>query len=396
MNRVLIAGDGKILLRKGYGMANYEMSVPNSPQTKFHIASLTKTLTAAAIVRLEKQGKLSFDDPLSRFLPDFPNGDKIKISHLLTYTSGVPDFFELPEYEDIKTKPLTAAGWIELLKTKPLDFEPGKQNSYSNSGYALLASVIEKASGKSYEDFLREQIFTPLKMENTGIWDDLQVIKNRASGYDPWLGQTGLVNTPYYDKAVLFGSGSLYSNVDDLYSWYKAIHSGTLFQISSLSYPYGWGVRKRFGRELIEQDGSDPGFAAHISAFLKDDICIIILGNIRSGALDKIKQDLEAIILKEKYEMPVVRKTVKVDPKIFRDYEGRYEISPKMIVTVMADGKNLYLKGTGGYYLPLEPLTETKYFYRQLYVPIIFDRDKQGKITQILWAGQYPFKKLDN
>jgi len=391
---VLIAKDGKILVRKGYGMANYELGIPNNPQTKFHIASLSKTFTAAAIVLLQKQGLVSFDDPLSKFLPDFPNSDKIKISHLLTHSSGVPDFYALPEYEEMKTKPMTLSDWIALLKTKPLDFEPGKQSSYSNSGYALLGLIIEKVSSKSYEQFLRERIFAPLKMEHTGIWDDSRIITNRASGYDPWIDEAGLINTPFYDKSVLFGSGSLYSTVDDLFAWYESIHAARLFGMDSLPGPYGWGQRKRFKRDLIEQGGNDPGFVSNLSAYLKDDVCIIVLGNVRTGAIDKIKDDLGAIVFKEKYELPVARKTVAVDPKTFRDYVGQYEVSPKLIMTVRTDGQYLYLKGTGGYFLPLEPLSETRYFYRQFYVPIVFDRDKEGRVNQLLWAGQYPFKKI--
>ena len=391
---VLIAQHGKILVRKGYGLANYELGTPNNPQTKFHIASLSKAFTAAAIVLLEKQGLLSFDDKLSKFVPDLPSGSQIKISHLLTHSSGIPDFYALPEYEELKTKPMTLSDWIGLLKTKPLDFEPGKQSSYSNSGYALLALTIEKVSGKSYEEFLRERIFTPLKMDNTGTWEDARVIVNRASGYDPWIDGDGVINTPFYEKGVLVGSGSLYSTVDDLYVWYESIHADRLFNMNSLAYPYGWGVRKRFDRDLIEQGGNDPGFVSNLSAYLRDDVCIIVLGNVRAGSIDKIKDDLGAIVFKEKYELPVVRKPFAVDPKLFHDYVGRYEVSPKLIMTVKTDGRYLYLKGTGGYYLPLEPLSETKYFYRQFYVPIVFDRDKEGRVNQLLWAGQYPFKKI--
>jgi CubicO group peptidase (beta-lactamase class C family) len=313
---VLIAQQGKISVRKGYGLANYELGTPNNPQTKFHIASLSKTFTAAAIVLLEKQGLLSFDDNISKFVPDLPNGNQIKISHLLTHTSGIPDFYALPEYEELKTKPMKLSDLIALLKTKPLDFEPGKQSSYSNSGYALLALIIEKVSGKSYEQFLRERIFTPLKMENTGTWEDARVIVNRASGYDPWIDGAGLINTPFYEKGVLVGSGSLYSTVDDLYVWYKSIHADRLFNMNSLAYRYGWGVRKRFDRDLIEQGGNDPGFVSNLSAYLRDDVCIIVLGNVRAGSIDKIKDDLGAIVFKEKYELPVVRKLVAVDPKL--------------------------------------------------------------------------------
>lgn len=393
---VLIARNGEVLLRKGYGMANTELGIPNSPQTKFHIASLSKTFTAAAIILLEKKGLLRLDDPLAKFLPDFPNGDKIKIVHLLTHTSGVPDFYAWPEYEEIKTNTLALTDWIARLKNKPLDFEPGKQNSYSNSGYALLALVIEKVSGKTYEEFLRERIFAPLKMENTGTWDDASIIPNRASGYDPWNSTIGLINTPFYDKTVLFGSGSLYSTIDDLYTWYQAIHAESLVKLNSLAYPYGWGTRQRFKRDLIEQGGNDPGFVSNLSAYLKDDVCIIVLGNVRTGAIDKIRDDLGAIVFNEMYDVTVVRKTTSVDPKAFRDYVGKYEVSPKMIMTIKTDGRSLYLKGTGGYFLPLDPLSETKYFYRQFYVPIVFDRDKGGRVNQLLWAGQYPFKKISN
>ena len=389
---VLIAKMGKVLVRKGYGLANYELGIPNGPRTKFHIASLSKTFTAAAVVLLKNEGLLTFDDPLSKFVPDFPNGDKIKVSHLLVHSSGVPDFYALPEYEESKTKPMTVSDWIALLKTKPLDFEPGTQNSYSNSGYALLALIIEKVSGKRYDDFLRERIFTPLKMADSGVWDDARVIANRASGYDPWLNE--LINSPWYDKSVLFGSGSLYSTVDDLYAWYESIRAGSLFRVDSLPTPYGWGPRKRFGRDLIEQGGNDPGFASNLSAYLKDDVCIIVISNVRTGAIDKIKEDLGAIVFKEKYEAPVVRRTIAVDPKTFGDYVGQYEVNPKLTITIKTDGQSLYLKGTGGYFLPLDALSETKYFYRQFYVPIVFNRDKDGKVSQLLWAGQYPFKKI--
>jgi len=391
---ILIAHQGRVLLRQGYGLANYEHNIPNNPQTKFHIASISKTFTATAIVMLEKRGVLNFYDPLTNFLPDFPNGDKIRISHLLTHSSGVPDFYGMPEYEELKTKPMTPDKWIKLMMAKSLDFEPGEQSSYSNSGYMLLSCVIEKATGKTYEEFLSKKILEPLAMSDTGLWTDEEVIADRASGYEPWFGSPGLINALYYDKAVLAGSGSIYSTVDDLYLWYQAVREEKLFSLRALTYPYGWGVRHRFNQNLIEQDGNDPGFVASLSAYLEDNLCIIVLGNIRTGAINKIREDLGAIALGEMYELPTTREPIQVEHQLYDDYIGQYSIKPNMVLSVKREGERLFLKGTGGYYLPLEPLSNSKFFFRQLYVPIIFDRNKDGKVHQLLWNGEYPIRKI--
>jgi CubicO group peptidase (beta-lactamase class C family) len=392
---ILISHQGRILLRKGYGLANYEHNIPNHPKTKFHIASLSKTFTAAAVILLEQEKQLSFNDPLSKIMPDFPNGEKIKISHLLTHRSGVPDFYSFPEYEELKTKPLLPNDWLNILMEKTHSFEPGQGNEYSNSGYMLLAFIIEKVSGKTYERFLSEKILQPLGMSDTGVWKDEVVIPNRASGYEPWFGSPGVINSSYYDKGVLAGSGSLYSTVDDLHLWYQAIREGKLFDLSTLAYPYGWGVRNRYNQNLIEQSGNDPGFVASLSAYVQDDLCLILLGNIRTGAITKISQNLGAIALGEKHELPILREPVQVSPKILDDYIGRYEISPRMHLSVKRKGEHLYLKGTGGDYLPLEPLSDSIFFYRQFYVPIKFNRDKNKQVHQLLWDGEYPAKKID-
>ncbi len=391
---VLLARDGKVLLRKGYGLASQELGVANGPETKFQIASVSKTFTAAAVLLLAKQGLLHLDDPLSKYIPDFPRGGEIKVSHLLGHTSGIPDVYSLPEYEEMRTRRVPIAELIALLKTKPLDFAPGTASGYSNSGYALLAYIVEKVSGRSYQDFLRERILAPLHLDHTGPWERQPIVPGRASGYEPWLAPAGLINAPYYDESVLLGGGDLYSTVDDLYAWCRATRENRLLDLSSSKDPYGWGPRKRFGRDTLEQDGSDPGFVAHLAAYRKDDVCVVVLGNIRTGAIDKIKLDLAGLLFGEKAEPPAPRKPVKVDPKALDGYVGRYEVSPKLILTVERRGGDLYLKGTGGFFLPLEPLSETRFFYRQLYVPLEFDRGADGKVSRLLWGGEYPCRKI--
>jgi CubicO group peptidase (beta-lactamase class C family) len=196
---ILIAKGGKILLKKGYGMANYELGVPNTPDTKFHIASVSKPFTAAAVMLLQERGLLSVSDPLTKFISDYPKGDKITVHHLLTHTSGIPNVNNYPDYDAKSKFPQTPASLVEMFKNKPLIMQPGDQYNYSNSNYNLLAYIIEKVSGKSYGEFLKENIFQPLAMKDTGHDGQAEtLLKNRASGYVP-VGVSGFENAPYLD-----------------------------------------------------------------------------------------------------------------------------------------------------------------------------------------------------
>lgn len=398
---VLVARHGRIVFRKSYGMANHEWSIPNAENTKFHIASVTKTFTAAAIVILEQQGKLKFSDPLSKYVPEYLNGDRITIEQMLTHSSGLPDFYSLPEYSAKKYQRVTLPDLIAWLKTKPLDFLPGSKNGYSNTGYAFLAYIIEQVSGESYEQFISEEILKPLGMKETGALLDDTLIPNRADGYQPALVDSGLRNAPFYDKAILTGSGSLYSTTGDLYTWAKAIEGARFFDMRKLRYPYGWGAREtpdqtKPGHHYIEQDGRAPGFASHLSIFPEDDLIVIVLGNLEDAAVNAIADNLAGIALGENPSAPAQRprKTIVADRA--DDYAGTYEVNPQFLLDVRAHGSDLYLRGTGGDYLPLEPLGKESFFYRQMYVRVDFKRDKSGKIEALLWNGEYPCKKVSD
>jgi CubicO group peptidase (beta-lactamase class C family) len=392
---VLVARAGEVLFRKSYGLASFELAVPNTARTRFHIASLTKTFTAAAILLLQKQGALKLDDPLRKFAGDYPGGEKIRIVDLLSHTSGIPDYYSFPDYEDVKSRSFTTTELVDWIKKRPLDFEPGKQSRYSNSGYAVLAYIIEVLSGSSYDEFIRARILNPLNLKDTGTLTDDQIIENRACGYEAGAGPARVSNAPSYSKSLLRGSGSLYSTADDLLTWARAIIAGRLFDLKSLEYPYGWGARKWFNRDVIEQDGSSPGFVAHISVYPKDDVVIILLGNIRSGVVGKAGKDLAAILFGEKYDIPAVRRPVKTRVEQYESYVGKYEIGPGAYVSIKAAGQELYLKGPGGYYLPLEQTAESTFFFKQLYVPVVFEKNKEGRVTQLLWDGNFACKKIE-
>lgn len=184
MGSVLVARGREILVSKGYGFANLEWNIPNSPQAKFRLGSVTKQFTAACILLLEERGKLKIDDPIKKYVTDAPAAwDKITIFHLLTHTSGIPSFTSFPDYASLQASPTTAENLVSRFRDKPLDFQPGEKWSYSNSGYVLLGYLIEKISGQDYAKFVQQNIFTPLDMRDSGYDSNSAIIPRRASGY---------------------------------------------------------------------------------------------------------------------------------------------------------------------------------------------------------------------
>jgi CubicO group peptidase (beta-lactamase class C family) len=394
---VLVAKDGRVIFQKSYGMANYEWGIPNSEKTKFHIASITKPFTAAAILRLEQQGKLKLSDPLSKYIPDFLNGERITIEHMLTHTSGLPDFYSLPEYPTRKYQKVTLPDLVAWVKTKPLDFLPGSKSSYSNTGYAFLAYVVEQVSGRPYDEYLAEEILKTTAMKDTGPFRDDVIIPNRATGYQPAFGDHGLRNAPPYDKTILTGSGSLYSTTGDLYAWARAVTSGKFLHLHKVDHPFGWGERETKSKHrYIEQSGRDPGFSSHLTVFPNDHLIVIVLANLEDAAVNPIADDLAAIALGEDPSAPVARTLLTTPLANAEEYAGTYEVNPTFLLDVKTDGPALYLRGTGGDYLPLERTAKDSFFYRQLYVKVLFRRDKSGKIETLLWNGDYSCKKVSD
>ena len=194
---MLVAKDGKVLFAKGYGLANAEHEVPNTLETKFRLGSITKQFTATAVLILQDQGKLKVQDPVGKYLSESPKAwEKVTIHHLLTHTSGIPSYTDDPSYEKSMTQPETVSSMIARFKDKTLEFEPGSKFHYDNSGYFLLGAIVEKVSGKSYETFLKEAIFEPIGMTNTGYDQHATVLARRASGYERKGDE--LVNAPIW------------------------------------------------------------------------------------------------------------------------------------------------------------------------------------------------------
>ena len=283
--------------------------------------------------------------------------------------------------------------WV---KTRPLDFFPGSKSSYSNTGYAFLAYIIEQVSGKPYEQFLAEEVLQPAGMKDTGTFRDDTIIANRATGYQPAFGDHGLRNAPAYDKTILTGSGSLYSTTADLYQWCRLMESNKFFDARG-EHAYGWAARETKSKhKYIEQSGRDPGFSSHIAVFPEDRLIVIVLGNLEDAAVNPMADDLAAIGLGEDPATPGPRAKAAEAIAHPEEFAGTYEVNPTFLLDVRAEGAALYLRGTGGDYLPLEPTGKDLFFYRQLYVKVGFKRDRAGKIESLLWNGDYPCKKLSD
>ena len=327
---VLVARGDRILLARGYGLANAEVGVPNADETVFRIASISKTFTAAAIVMLAERGVLRYADTLAKYIPDFPAGNRITIRQLLLHGSGVAN----PDYERIATSRVSLTELIAQFSGKPLLFEPGTRTQYSNAGYILLAAVIERASGMSYGTFIARHITGPLGMRTTLPDAQDSVIRLRASGYVPGPPPSGVENVAWYDMSAMTGSGSLVATAGDLHRWARAVHRETLYRRTALPYPFGWGVRKYFGRDLIEQSGALDGFTSYVGVYFADSTYVVCLTNIEAGLNERCGRDLAAMAFGEPYEpvpavatRPDIRVTAQDTGQFFADGVGTFRLT---------------------------------------------------------------------
>lgn len=301
---VLIAQDGEILLSQGYGMANMEWNIPNTPQTKFRIASMTKQFTAMAILLLQERGVLTIQDSICQYLEECPDAwQEITIHHLLTHTSGIPDFTSFSDYRQTMAQPSLPKKTLQRFINEPLDFPPGEKWSYSNSGYIVLGLIIDEASGRPYRLFLRENFFEPLGMTATDLDDNTAIIENRAEGY-----QTYFRKADYIHMTIPYAAGALYSTVEDLFLWDQALFSGKVISQESfdamladtvpmeglgipegLSYGYGLIINNGSQHPSIGHPGGINGFDSFMFHYPDSKLTIIMLSNIEgtlSGGIE--------------------------------------------------------------------------------------------------------------
>jgi CubicO group peptidase (beta-lactamase class C family) len=391
MGSVLVAQDGKVLLDKGYGFANLEWDVPNTPTTKFRLGSITKQFTAASILLLEERGKLKVEDPVKKYMPDAPAAwDKITIFHVLTHTSGIPSFTGFPDFESHEAQATTPEKLVEWFRDKPLEFEPGTKWNYSNSGYVLLGYLIEKISGESYSEFVQQNIFTPLGMKDSGYDSNSAIIAHRAAGYTP--GKSGAVNAGFVHMSIPFSAGALYSTTEDLLRWEQGLFGGKVLTAASLAkmttpfkqdYAFGLGVSTQNGHKMIAHDGGIQGFNTALAYYPDDKLVVAVLANV-NGPAGQIAGNLAKVALGEKVVLPTERKEITLSPQILKQYVGTYELTPKFSLAITLEDGQLISQGTNQGKVPMFAESETMFFLKLVDAQIEFVKNEKGEVTNLV------------
>jgi CubicO group peptidase (beta-lactamase class C family) len=348
-------------------------------------------------------------DPVCKYIAECPKAwEPITIHHLLTHTSGIPSYTDVKSPEEFRKLSLTSvtpAGFVDSFKSKPLEFPVGEKMKYNNSGYFMLGYIIEKVSGQSYEAFLQENIFAPLKMADTGYDTHDRILKKRATGYS-W-NNGARVNSDYLDMTVPYAAGSLYSTVEDLFAWNEALFSDKLLSAKSREammtvdkndYAYGLAVNQQFNRKMVSHGGGIHGFNTFLARFPQEKVTIVVLRNANYGdpGPEKISQGLAAIVFGEKYEIPRERAAIKIDPKILDAYVGQYEFPTAFIITITKEGDSLMAQATGQPKFELFPESDIKFFYKVMDAQVTFVKDDKGAVTHLILhqGGDHKAKKI--
>lgn len=392
---VVVARSGQPVFRKGYGMANLELSVPIRPELIFRLGSITKQFSAVAILMLESRGLLSVNDTLVQHLPDYPTqGKPITIEHLLTHTSGIKSYTSMPEWLPLIRKDFTLGELIDLFKDQPMDFEPGTRWRYNNSGYILLGAIIERVSGTTYENFIQQEIFNPLAMFSSLYDNPHRLLKNRVAGYH--MGADGLENAAYLSMTQPYAAGSLASSVDDLVRWNQALLEGRLLQREILEeawkpyylpdgtnthYGYGWGISEYEGHRMVEHGGGINGFVTHALSLPEDGLFVAVLTNTEDPPESPgwVAFQAACMALGLPYQEP---QAAQVEPDLLNSLIGVYQnsLDPQVEVCITLDENQPKWQRTGGKIMELVPLGGDRFGFKKSLTRILVERDSTGLV----------------
>ena len=378
---ILIAKGDEVLYQRSFGLADHELNVINTRDTRFGVGSVNKPMTIVILARLIEEGKVKLSDRLAQYAPSFPRGEDITVEHLLNHSSGIAHRVtsELDE-----TRVQTAASMLALAAKSELVFEPGSDSVYSSAGFSVLARVLEIASGKSYSELLEQYVLDPAGMTATSDAGSRQIIKNRAKAY--FFDTTGLLNAPLGDISYLVGAGSVFSTPADLYAIQRALISGKFGKLASEAL-----VTENGG---LAWNGSAAGYRTFADYDAESDISLIMATNLTSGAIDRVRKAVPAIAAGADVPVPKAINAAPFDIEVstLEQYQGLYQLRP---------GRNLELRVTNGRVTLddwlLIPVAKSAFFSPQDYAEITVVQRDDGSVERLDWKiGEdvYPLPRI--
>jgi CubicO group peptidase (beta-lactamase class C family) len=394
---VLVVQKGKTIYKDAKGMADMELNVAIQPDMIFRIGSISKQFTAMSILKLQEEGKLNVQDDIKKYVPQLAWTEKITIDQLIHHTSGVPSYTDFPDFFSSRAfQDATIDTIIAYFNHRPLDFAPGTQWNYSNSGYILLGAVIEKVSGMSYADYIERNLFAPLGMQNSRFEVNTEIVPNKVKGYSPDV-ENGWSNAPYISMTWPHAAGSLLSTTEDLYVWTRALHEGKFVSKASLleafkgalqtdgkdTY-YGYGLMNGIirGEATIEHSGGINGFVTNACYIPAQDLFVVVLTNREADGPTALTAELIALTLGK----PYVFNAITLDEKTLKEYTGVYTFEGTKRYITFDNGK-LYSQREGSVVYELIPSAKDEFFFEDAVANISFKRSKKGKVESLYFDG---------
>lgn len=404
----IVAKGDQVLYRKAFGMAHLELDVPMKPEHVFRIGSITKQFTGAAILKLEEAGKLSVQDDITKYLPDYPTqGHKITIEHLLTHTSGIRSYTDMPEFGDVMRTDQSPEDFIAFFKDQPMDFAPGEKWQYNNSGYFLLGVIIEKVSGMPYDKYIEETFFKLLGMSHSHYGHNAPVFKNRVAGYT--LSNDGVVNCDLLSMDLPYAAGSLLSNVDNLYTWYRAVMSGKVLSKKSMEkahtayklndgkatqYGYGWFLGDVQGSPTIEHGGGINGFITASIYLPKEQVFVAVFSNNEGNSPDVAARKIAGLAIGKPYEWTKIL----MPEQELAQYAGNFESEDgSQMRSITFENGQLFSQRSGGTKFKIYPFAKDKFFFDESTTTLEFNRagGKIESVTAHAVSGKETWRKTD-
>ncbi|TDR22588.1 serine hydrolase domain-containing protein [Marinicella litoralis] len=390
----LVVKDGKTIYRKAFGMANLELNVKMTPEHIFRVGSITKQFTAVAILQLVEAGKIDLDADITEYIKDYPtHGHHISIKHLLNHTSGIKSYTGMSKWDhEVHKKDFTPSALIDFFKNEPMDFAPGEQFKYNNSGYILLGHIIELVSGESYADYIENHIFKPLNMNHSSYGSTSKIINNRAYGYAQADGE--YKNADFLSMTQPYAAGSLLSTVDDIHTWYKAIMAdqvisqesramahqmGVLNNGEKIGYGFGWNIGNLQGSPMIEHGGGINGFLTASLILPQENVFVAVFSNCMCNYPGDAVNEIAAIVI----DKPFAFEKISLDEALLQSYQGVYEITPDNTRIITFDEGKLFSMRTGGAKYEIHPFAKDQFFFEDSILSLIFNRNEAGEIQSV-------------